>query len=65
MPNQIIEEAESPDGERVTLSREGQEHVVRIRGELLMSSRQTGSEEAMAAIAFESINRPQTANILV
>jgi len=38
----LIAEAKTPDGDPLALSAEGGEFVVRVRGETLMSSRQSG-----------------------
>jgi len=48
----LIAESTTPDGEALTLTLEGGHHVVRVRGELLMSSRVNGSEVALAALAL-------------
>ena len=49
---ELIDSATTPDGEPLTLTVEGAEHVVRVRGEVLMGSRQGGSERAMAELAL-------------
>lgn len=49
---QVLAAASTPDGEPLTLTVEGLEHVVRVRGETLMCSRSTGSEQAMAELAL-------------
>jgi spermidine synthase len=48
----LIAESLTPDQERLTLTLEEGHHVVRVRGELLMSSRISGSEEALAKLAL-------------
>lgn len=48
----LIAESTTPDGEALTLTLEGGHHVVRVRGELLMSSRVNGSEVALAGLAL-------------
>jgi spermidine synthase len=48
----LIAESMTPDAERLTLTLEEGHHVVRVRGELLMSSRVSGSEEALAKLAL-------------
>ena len=48
----LIAEAVTPDGEALTLTLEAGHHVVRVRNELLMSSRVSGSEEALARLAL-------------
>lgn len=59
LPWQIVERAAAPDGAEWTLARRGEEWVVRAGGRVLMSSRQHGSEEALAALALGKINRPR------
>lgn len=49
---ELIAESTTPDGEPLTLTVERSEYVVRVRGETLMCSRQCGSEQAMAKLAF-------------
>jgi len=51
-PWQTIEKARAPDGTEMALCRRDDEWVVRYDGKVLMSSRQHGSEEAMAAMAL-------------
>jgi spermidine synthase len=60
VPWQIVERAAGPDGAEWTLARRGDEWVVRAGGHVLMSSRQHGSEEALAAIALAKVARPRT-----
>lgn len=48
----LIAEARTPDQESLTLTLEQGHHVVRVRGEVLMSSRVSGSEQALARLAF-------------
>jgi spermidine synthase len=52
LPWETIAEAEAPDGTAMRLDRRGDEWVVRFDGKVLMSSRQHGSEEALAALAL-------------
>jgi spermidine synthase len=51
-PWQTIEEARAPDGTLMTLARRDDEWVVRYGGKVLMSSRQHGSEDALAELAL-------------
>jgi hypothetical protein len=55
LPWRIVDRAAGPDGAEWTLVRRGEEWVVRARGRVLMSSRQHGSEEALAALALARI----------
>ncbi|MGE0861002.1 MAG: spermidine synthase [Gammaproteobacteria bacterium] len=48
----LVARSLTPDGEALTLTLEQGDHVVRVRGEVLMSSRVSGSEEALARLAL-------------
>ena len=56
-PWQTIATAAAPDGAELTLARRDEEWVVRAAGRTLMSSRQHGSEEALATLALERASR--------
>lgn len=60
IPWQIVDRAAAPDGTAWALARRGDEWVVRVAGRVLMSSRQHGSEEALAALALARVARPRT-----
>lgn len=60
LPWRIVERAAGPDGAEWTLARRGDEWVVRAAGRVLMSSRQHGSEEALAALGLARVARPRT-----
>lgn len=62
---ELLAAATTPDGEPLTLSVEGEEHVVRVRGETLMTSRSSGSEQAMAELVFADGAPRAGARILV
>ncbi len=62
---ELIAESTTPDGESLTLTVEHGEHVVRVRGETLMSARLSGSEQAMAKIAHDAGALSGKARILV
>jgi spermidine synthase len=51
-PWETVARALSPDGTEMTLSRRDDEYVVRYGGKVLMSSRQHGSEDALAELAL-------------
>lgn len=51
-PWETIEKALAPDGTEMVLARRDDEWVVRYGGKVLMSSRQHGSEEALASLAL-------------
>jgi spermidine synthase len=52
-PWETLGQARTPDGATMTLTRSGDEHVIRVDGQQLMSSRMHGSEDQLAAIACE------------
>jgi spermidine synthase len=47
-PWETLGTAQTPEGATLTLARRGDEYVLRVGGHVLMSSRQHGSEEALA-----------------
>jgi spermidine synthase len=57
IPWQTVDRARAPDGAEWTLSRRGEEWAIRAGGQLLMSSRQHGSEEALAERALARVAR--------
>lgn len=64
-PRTLIAESLTPDRERLTLTLEDGHHVVRVRGELLMSSRVSGSEEALAKLALAGRASDTAPHVLV
>ncbi len=60
LPWITLDEARAEDGTVLTLVRRGTEWEVRADGSVLMSSRAHGSEEHMARLAFERVERPRT-----
>jgi spermidine synthase len=64
-PHEIIASGLTPDHEALTLTVEHGDHVVRVRGELLMSSRLTGSEQAMARLACSELAMPRAPRALI
>ena len=61
----LVAESVTPDQESLTLSLEEGHHVVRVRGEILMSSRVSGSEEAMARLAFSERTSSNCSRVLI
>jgi spermidine synthase len=57
-PWETVDRAKVPGGTELVLARRGDEWVVRNDGRVLMSSRQHGSEDALAALALERVVRP-------
>jgi spermidine synthase len=56
-PWETVEKALAPDGTEMVLARRDDEWVVRYDGKVLMSSRQHGSEDALAALALERVRQ--------
>lgn len=55
-----LDTTETPDGSMLSLAQRGEEFVIRASGQVLMSSRQHGSEEALAQVACKALRgRPQ------
>lgn len=61
----LVAESVTPDQESLTLTLEEGHHVVRVRGEILMSSRVSGSEEAMARLAFPERASSNCSRVLI
>ena len=55
-PWQTLARATTPDGTEMSLVRREDELAIRVAGQLLMSSRQHGSEEALARVACEALS---------
>ncbi len=65
LARQILGEARTPAGDPITLVREGVALVVRVRNEVLMSSRVHGSEEALAEVGCAGLAERRGARVLV
>lgn len=65
LPREILGTATTPSGEPLSLVREGVTFVVRVRNEVLMSSRVHGSEEAMADVMRAAIGDRRRARVLI
>jgi spermidine synthase len=63
IPWQMIAASAGPGGADLSLWRRGDELVVRVRGEELMSNRRVGSEEHLAEVACERV--PARARVLI
>jgi len=57
-PWETVDRARVADGTELSLARRGDEWVVRAGGRVLMSSRQHGSEDALAELALARLARP-------
>jgi spermidine synthase len=56
-PWEILEKAAAPDGTELVLARRDDEWVIRYGGKVLMSSRQHGSEDALAELALARVRQ--------
>ena len=65
LPRRVIAEALTPAGDPMTLVHEGGAFVVRVRSEVLMSSRVHGSEEAMAEVGCRGFAARRGMRVLV
>lgn len=61
----VLDRANTPDGTELTLSRRGEELVIRVGGALLMSSRQHGSEDALATVACHALRGRAHPSLLI
>jgi spermidine synthase len=59
-PWEIVERAPAAQGAEFQLARRDDEWVVRVDGQVLMTSRTHGSEELMAKLAIERLERPRS-----
>ena len=64
-PGETREKALTPDGSELVLARRGDEYVLRVGGQLLMSSRLHGSEEALAQAGCGHLMGRLKARVLV
>jgi spermidine synthase len=64
-PWETLATAEAPGVGTLTLARRGDEYVLRVRGHTLMSSRQHGSEAAMAEAGCAALATKAGARVLV
>ena len=64
-PWELLGEAQTPDGETLTLMRQDHEVVILASGKPLMSSRMHGSEEALASLSCGHLARADAPVVLV
>lgn len=60
-----LAEATAPDGEKLVLQRRDTETVIRVGGQVLMTSRATESERALATIAAEHLRGARAPRVLI
>ena len=64
-PWELLGQTRTPDGEDMSLTRQGSEYVILASGKPLMSSRMHGSEEALAALGCREARARQEPCVLV
>lgn len=64
-PRELISTAQIPGGEELRLFRRGGDFMIMLGGNELMSSRQSGSEEALALMTIERLRDAKTAHLLI
>lgn len=64
-PWDILARTTTPDGAELALCRRGEEFAIRVGGQLLMSSRRHGSEEALARVACAGLERRPRPALLI
>lgn len=62
---ELIDTAEVPGGEALRLLRRGDEYIIAIGASELMSSRMSGSEEALATMSCERLRNSKNARLLI
>ena len=64
-PWELLGQTRTPDGEDMSLTRQGSEYVILASGKSLMSSRMHGSEEALARLACREVRTLEQPCVLV
>lgn len=64
-PRELIGVAEVPGGEPLRLVRHGRDHIIMLERNELMSSRMSGSEEALAEMTLDRLSDPANARLLI
>ncbi|MFP2925279.1 hypothetical protein ACLESO_08685 [Pyxidicoccus sp. 3LG] len=64
-PWETLDTAQVPDGGEITLARRGDEYALRVHGQVLMSSRRHGSEEALAEAGCADLAGRDKVRVLV
>jgi len=64
-PRELIGVAEVPGGEPLRLVRHGRDFVIMLERNELMSSRMSGSEEALAEMTLDRLSDPANARLLI
>lgn len=64
-PREVIGVAEVPAGEPLRLVRHGRDFIIMLERNELMSSRMSGSEEALAEMTLDRLSDPANARLLI
>ena len=64
-PWELLGQTRTPDGEDMSLTRQGHEYVILANGKPLMSSRMHGSEEALAAFGCRDARLRESPHVLI
>lgn len=64
-PRELIDVAEVPGGEPLRLVRHGRDFIIMLERNELMSSRMSGSEEALAEMTLDRLSDPASARLLI
>jgi len=64
-PRELIDVAEVPGGEPLRLFRRGADFMIVLERNELMSSRMSGSEEALAEMTLARLRKPASARVLI
>ncbi|WP_439540916.1 spermidine synthase [Sphingomonas sp.] len=64
-PREVIGVAEVPGGEPLRLVRHGRDFIIMLERNELMSSRMSGSEEALAEMTLDRLSDPANARLLI
>jgi spermidine synthase len=64
-PWELLGQTRTPDGEDMSLTRQGGEYVILASGKPLMSSRMHGSEEALASLGCRAARTREAPSVLV
>jgi spermidine synthase len=64
-PWELLGQTRTPDGEDMSLTRQGSEYVILASGKSLMSSRMHGSEEALATLACREVRTLEEPCVLI
>ena len=64
-PFETLHSAKTPDGTRLSLHHRDGEYFIHLDGEELMSTRRTGSESALAALALRTLPDREYPKVLI